>query len=162
MDGLQFRRVAGAEDLARLDAALAALSADLGDGHADQGNRLARALSGPHPAAHGVLALDGDTTAAAALFSPVYSTVRGAAGVFVSDLWVAPAERGRGLGRRMLAEVARSGAELWTADWLKLAVYDHSAAAQVFYRRLGFHPAQGMQEMRLDAADLRALMTRAG
>ena len=155
-----FRRVTGAEDLDRLDAALAALSADLGDGHPPQRDRLARALFGPAPVAHGLLALEGGATGAtlgAALFSPVYSTVRAAPGVFVSDLWVAPAARGRGLGRALLVQVAAAGGSLWGADWMKLAVYDHSAASQAFYRRLGFHPARGMQEMRLDAPALAAL-----
>lgn len=162
MDDPRFVRVVDAAGLARLDGALAALSADLGDAHAPQRARLHRALSGPHPAAHGLLALAGEDAVGAALFSPVYSTVRGAAGIYVSDLWVAPSVRGRGLGRRLLAEVARVGAELWGADWLKLAVYDHSTEAQAFYRRLGFHPAEGMREMRLDAARLAALIGRSG
>jgi ribosomal protein S18 acetylase RimI-like enzyme len=157
MGATRFVRVAGEEDLVRLDIALAKLSADLGDAHAAQRDSLRKALSGPHPVAQGLLALRDGATEGAALFSPVYSTVRGAAGVFVSDLWVAPAARGQGLGRQLLVEAARIGAELWAADWLKLAVYDASTETQAFYRRLGFHPAQGMREMRLDAVGLAAL-----
>lgn len=160
MAGLRFARVADDDGLALLDVALAALSANLGDPHPAQRDRLRHALFGPHPSAHGLLALQGDITLGAALFSPVYSTLRAAAGVFVSDLWVAPTARGQGLGRRLLAEVAGLGADLWAADWLKLAVYGHSTASQAFYRRLGFHPAQGMQEMRLDADGLTALIGR--
>lgn len=162
MAGLRFQSVACEEDLARLDEALGALSADLGDSHATQRDDLRRALFGPCPAAHGLLALREAETAGAALFSPVYSTVRGAAGVFVSDLWVSPLMRGQGVGRRVLAEVAAAGAKLWAADWLKLAVYDHSTASQEFYRRLGFQPALGMRDMRLDAARLAALTGRQG
>ncbi|MGY6409414.1 MAG: GNAT family N-acetyltransferase [Alkalilacustris sp.] len=160
--GLRLVRVADRADLARLERALAALSADLGDGHAATHDSLAGALFGPHPAAHGLLALEGEETCGAALFSPVYSTVAGAAGVYVSDLWVAPAARGRGLGRRLLAGVGAEADALWGAGWLKLAVYDHSTAAQAFYRRLGFAPALGMREMRLDAAGLAALRKETG
>jgi ribosomal protein S18 acetylase RimI-like enzyme len=161
MEEIAFRRVTEAE-LAPLEEALAALSADLGDAHAPQQAQLARAVLGPAPSAHGLLAVREGRTMGAALFSPVYSTVRAAAGVHVSDLWVAPQARGHGLGRALLAEVARAGAGLWAADWLKLAVYDHSRESQAFYRRLGFHPADGMQEMRLDAGATAALIGRAG
>ena len=159
-------RVADTADLDRLEAALAALSADLGDAHAAGRASLARALSGPHPAAYALLAQAdaqaGGQTLGAALFSPVYSTVVGSAGAYVSDLWVAPAARGQGLGRQLLVAVAEVGGRLWGAGWLKLAVYDHSTAAQGFYRRLGFAPTRGVQEMRLEAAGLAALREEAG
>ncbi len=160
MAELRLTRVACPADLERLEGALAALSADLGDPHAAGRDSLARALFGPNPAAHGLLAQAGDDTRGAALFSPVYSTVKGMAGVYVSDLWVAPAARGQGLGRRLLAAVADEAGALWGAGWLKLAVYDHSTAAQAFYRRLGFAPAQGQQELRLEAAGIAALRRR--
>lgn len=149
MHDIEFRNVAGADDLARLEAALRALSADIAEKNATDSVKLAQAILGVQPAAHGLLALREDQTLGAALYSPVFSTVRGAAGVYVSDLWVSAGMRGQGLGARLLAEVARAGAMRWQASWLKLAVYDHSHAAQHFYQRLGFEPARGMQELRL-------------
>lgn len=143
------RGVRDAADLARLEQALRALSADVGEDYAAQSATLAQALLGDTPAACGLLALQGDQTLGAALYSPVFSTVRGGAGVYVSDLWVSRAARSQGLGARLLAETARDGAARWQAGWLKLAVYDHSKAAQKFYQRLGFEPARGMQELRL-------------
>ena len=65
-------------------------------------------------------------------------------GSFVHDLAVGEAQRVRA------RKAARDGAARWQAGWLKLAVYDHSKAAQKFYKRLGFEPARGMQELRLD------------
>ncbi len=149
MHDTEFRNVAGADDLARLEAALRALSADIAENYATDSVKLAQAVLGVQPAAHGLLALREDQTLGAALYSPVFSTVRGAAGVYVSDLWVSAGMRGQGLGARLLAEVARAGAMRWQASWLKLAVYDHSEAAQQFYQRLGFEPARGLQELRL-------------
>ena len=162
MPGLRLTRVASPADLALLEAALAALSADLGDAHAAGRDSLARALFGPHPSAHGLLALANGQMLGAALFSPVFSTVMGTAGAFVSDLWVAPAARGQGVGRQLLLAVADEAGALWGAGWLKLVVYEHSTAAQGFYRRLGFAPARGQQEMRLEAAGLAGLREEAG
>lgn len=155
-----FRHVTGADDLVRLEAALRALSADLEEENATDTSALAQAVLGPSPAAYGLLALRGDQTRGAALYSPVFSTVRGAAGVYVSDLWISPEMRGQGLGARLLAEVARAGAVHWTATWLKLAVYDHSHAAQLFYQRLGFAPARGMQQLRLGPQAVADLIKR--
>lgn len=133
---------AGPADMERLSAALEHLSADLGDRHRAGANDLAAACGGANPACHGFLALLRDgTVIGAALVSPLYSTTRGAAGVYVSDLWVAPATRGSGLGRRLLGAVARFGAGRWQARFLKLTVYAENAEARVFYERLGFRPA---------------------
>ena len=157
---LSFRDVQDAGDLARLEAALRALSADIGEDYACPDAALGHALTGPHPAAHGLLALHQDQTLGAALYSPVFSTVRGAAGVYVSDLWVSSDARGQGIGARLLAQVAQKGARHWHAAWLKLAVYDHSTASQQFYQRLGFEHATGMQEMRLGAQGVSELIKR--
>ena len=160
-DEITFRSVQENSDIARLEAALRALSADIGEDYACPGATLAHALTGPHPAAQGLLALQQEHTLGAALYSPVFSTVRGAAGVYVSDLWVNGDSRGQGIGARLLAQVAQHSARLWHATWLKLAVYDHSTEAQQFYKRLGFEPAAGMQEMRLGAQGVSELIRRA-
>lgn len=144
-----FRNVADKADLARLEAGLRALSADIAEEYTTDSAILAQAVLGAQPAAQGLLAVNGGQTLGVALYSPLFSTVRGAAGVYVSDLWVSAEARGHGLGARLLAQVARDGAARWQATWLKLAVYDHSHSAQQFYQRLGFEPATGMQEMRL-------------
>lgn len=129
-------RLAGPGDMAALHQALSQLSADLGDRHVATEAALARACTAPQPAAYGFLA--GNGTQGAALAAPLFSTTRGDAGLYVSDLWVAPAARGTGLGRRILAHVARFGADRWGASFLKLSVYGENAAALAFYDRLGF------------------------
>lgn len=129
-------RLAAPGDMAALHAALTQLSADLGDRHGATMAALAAACSGPHPAAYGFLA--GDGPEGAALAAPLFSTTRGAAGLYVSDLWVAPAARGTGLGRRILAHVARFGADRWGATFIRLSAYGENAGALAFYDRLGF------------------------
>jgi ribosomal protein S18 acetylase RimI-like enzyme len=78
------------------------------------------------------------------------------AGVYVSDLWVSEATRGKGLGRRLLRAVAddagRSGAR-----FLKLVVYDDNPDARAFYDRLGFSASQGETILTLDETGLAAL-----
>src|SRR5262249_23766706 len=46
-----------------------------------------------------------------ALFFHTFSTFRGAPGLYLEDLFVYPQWRGRGFGRRLLAEVARVAVE---------------------------------------------------
>lgn len=136
----------GPADIAALADALAALSADLGDTHRAGARDLARACLGPAAVCRGLLARAGGARAGgapvgAALVSAIFSTTQGAAGAYVSDLWVAPAHRGRGLGRALLAAAAALAARRWEARFLKLAVYAGNAEALDFYRRLGFRHA---------------------
>ena len=158
---ITFRLVQDAGDLARLDGALRRLSADIAEDYATDTATLTRALMGAQPAALGLLALRGDDTLGAALYSPNFSTVRGAAGVYVSDLWVSSDARGQGLGARLLAQIAHDGAARWGAAWLRLAAYHHSHDALRFYARLGFVPANEQQELRLGAAGFATLIKRA-
>lgn len=151
-----FRAVETEADLRLLDGALRRLSDDLGDAHGAGLDGLRAALTGESPAAHGLLALE-EGLIGAALFSPIFSTVFGAAGVYVSDLWIAEAERGRGLGRTLLAEVARCAGALWRAEWMMLAVYAHTPASRRFYERLGFEAKDEVTQMRLPQAMMRRL-----
>lgn len=160
-DGVvEFRAVASPSDLARLEAALRALSADIREDFTAQSSALERAVLADQPAAHGLLALQAGRTLGAAFYSSAFSTVRGAAGVHLSDLWISTEARGQGLGARLLAQVAARGEAQWGATWLKLGVYDHSDAAQNFYKRLGFELVTGTQELRLDASAMADLIKR--
>jgi ribosomal protein S18 acetylase RimI-like enzyme len=147
----EFRAVTTEAEVVLLDCALRALSRDLGDRHVAGLDALRAGLTGDTPAAYGLLAMVDDLTGAA-LYSPVFSTAQGAAGVYVSDLWVDAATRGQGLGRAVLAEVARRAGTLWGAEWMTLAVYGHSTASRRFYERLGFAPQTRVTQMRLPRA----------
>ena len=153
---VDFRAVTTEADLILLDRALRALSADLGDSHLAGLDALRAGLMGDTPAAYGLLAVTHDLIGAA-LYSPVFSTALGAAGVYVSDLWVDSAARGRGLGRTVLAEVARRAGTGWGAEWMTLAVYGHSTASRLFYERLGFVPQDRVTQMRLPQAGFERL-----
>jgi ribosomal protein S18 acetylase RimI-like enzyme len=126
------------ETLEAFDRALRHLSEVLGDPHRAGMDELRVALFGGYPSAVGLLARSGDEAMGGALFSPVMSTSLGVAGVYVSDLWVAEAARGAGLGQSLLAAVARHADRLWQARFIKLISYGDNHGALGFYDRLGF------------------------
>jgi GNAT superfamily N-acetyltransferase len=70
-----------------------------------------------------------------ALFFPNYSTWQGRAGLYLEDIYVADWARGRGVGRHLMADLARIAlARGWAR--LDLAVLDWNPARR-FYEELG-------------------------
>ena len=67
---------------------------------------------------------------------PSFSTWRGQPGIFVQDLYVDAAYRGRGIGEALLRAVARRG-KAKGAGYLRLSVDIENRKAQAFYERLG-------------------------
>ncbi|WP_420395179.1 GNAT family N-acetyltransferase [Nioella sp.] len=139
-------------DLPMLDGALRMLSDDLVDTHRATLEALRKAGFGPCPAFHALLALSGDTAQGAVMFSPVFSTVRGMPGLYISDLWVSAQARGTGLGRRLLAAASARAGALWGAGYLRLDVYDSSPEAIGFYTKLGLAPMEGQRTLALSGA----------
>lgn len=153
MQGIAIR-AAGPGDVALLDAALRALSADLGDTHRATPEGLRAAGFGAQPAFRALLALAGDSALGAAVFSPLYSTTRGFPGAYVSDLWVAASARGAGLGPKLLAAVRDEARALWGAGFIRLAVYEENPRAIAFYERMGFAARTGETGMILEGPAL--------
>jgi ribosomal protein S18 acetylase RimI-like enzyme len=98
---------------------------------------LARHMSGPRPDIEGVIAERGSEAVGMILFFPWLSTWHGRLNLYIQDLYVAPAERRSGLGRRLLAAAAREG-RLRGCKGLLLAVETRNAEAARFYARMGF------------------------
>jgi ribosomal protein S18 acetylase RimI-like enzyme len=140
-------RPAAEWDLAPLDAALARLSREIGDPHRTGVEELGRALFGTPVLAWSRVADGAQGLAGAVLFAPLFSTVRGGPGVFVSDLWVDPAYRGTGLGVALLGSAADHAGALWGAGFMRLSVHDENRRARDLYRRLGFDPVSGETTM---------------
>ena len=74
-----------------------------------------------------------------------FSTFRGRHGIYVEDLFVRPAFRKRGIGKALMARLAKSCVdEGWARfEW---AVLDWNASSIAFYRSIG---AQVMDEWRI-------------
>ena len=97
---------------------------------------LAASLFGPRPYAEVVFACLDGTPVGFALFFHNFSTLLGKPGIYLEDLFVRPQARGRGIGRRLLAWLARTTLERGCArlDW---AVLDWNAPSIAFYRSVG-------------------------
>ena len=93
-------------------------------------------LFGARPDAEVVIAWAGDEATGFALFFHNYSTFLGRRGLYLEDLFVRPAWRGRGLGRRLLAHLAALAVERGCGrfEW---AVLDWNEDAIRFYRSVG-------------------------
>lgn len=88
-----------------------------------------------------------------------YSTWEGRAGLFVEDLYVAPEARRFGVGRRLLAAVARRAVERGCRR-VDLNVL-HWNPARDFYDRVGFKHMEDWRPYRLTGAALAALAEQA-
>ena len=117
---------------------------------------LRESLFGAAPAAEVVLVSHGDETAGFALWFRSYSTFLARPGIYLEDLFVFPAHRGRGLGRRLLAHLARTAVERGYGR-LEWAVLDWNVDAIRFYDSLGAVPMGDWTTYRLTGDPLAAL-----
>ncbi|MBA4028955.1 MAG: N-acetyltransferase [Planctomyces sp.] len=114
------------------------------------------ALFGLRPAAEAALAHWGDEPAGVAIYFTNFSTFLGRPGLYLEDLFVRPAFRGRGVGGALLAHLAalvqqrRGGRVEWS-------VLDWNTPAIGFYQRIGAAPRSGWTTYRLDQPALAQL-----
>jgi GNAT superfamily N-acetyltransferase len=94
-----------------------------------------------------------------ALYFHNYSTWRGHTGVYLEDIFVRPAFRGRGIGKALFAAVAAIAVEEGCPR-LEWAVLDWNTPAIDFYRSLGATPLTKWTTMRLSGEPLAALATQ--
>jgi len=103
---------------------------------------LRRHLFGEPRYAHALLAEWEDTAAAFALYFFNYSTFLCRPGLYLEDLYVRPAFRGRGIGSALLRELER-GARERGCGRLECAVLDWNQPAIDFYLDFGASPNEG-------------------
>lgn len=89
-----------------------------------------------------------------ALFFPNYSTFLTGWGIYLEDLFVEPEARGRGIGKALLAAVARE-AVLRGARRLDWSVLTWNEGAIGFYQSIGAKPMDDWKTMRLSGEALR-------
>jgi GNAT superfamily N-acetyltransferase len=117
-------------------------------------DRLREHLFGPRPFAEVLLAEEAGAVVGYALFFHNYSTFRGRPTLFLEDLFVEPAHRGKGHGQALLRALARLAVE---RDCVRLewSVLDWNEPAIRFYRALGAVPLDGWTVYRLTGEALR-------
>ena len=91
-----------------------------------------------------------------ALFFHNFSTFEGRPGIYLEDLFVRPEARGKGLGKALLAALARLVVERGCAR-LEWAVLDWNEPSIGFYKSLGARPMDEWTVMRVDGPALEAL-----
>jgi GNAT superfamily N-acetyltransferase len=117
---------------------------------------VARALFAPHPRVFCDLAAWDGEPAGFALWFYNYSTFRGRHGIYLEDLFVKPAFRGKGIGKALLAHLAKRAVaegcarvEWWVLDWNEPSIK--------FYESLGAIPMEEWTVFRLTGDALKRL-----
>jgi GNAT superfamily N-acetyltransferase len=100
------------------------------------------ALFGERPVIEAVIASVDDEPVGYALFFPNFSTFLGKPGLYLEDLYVRPAARGAGVGRKLLQHLAHLVIE---RGWgrLEWSVLDWNEPSIAFYKKMG---AKAMDE----------------
>lgn len=114
------------------------------------------ALFGPNPRAFCDIAeWDGEAVGFSVWFY-TYSTFSGRHGIWLEDLYVRPDQRGRGIGKALIARLAKRCLDeglprlaWWVLDW--------NEPSRVFYRSIGAKAQDEWTVKRLDGAALAAL-----
>lgn len=156
-------RAAQAEDATVIHAMILALAEDVGsemrvESTADDFLRLG--FSSPE-LFKALIAERGGEAVGLCLYFYSFSSWMGRRGVYVQDLYVAPGQRGTGLGRKLVAETARIAAEQG-ATYLRLSVDRSNVSAQSFYSGIGMQPAQNEMIFKVSGKDFQALINKGG
>jgi GNAT superfamily N-acetyltransferase len=117
---------------------------------------LRHTLFGPRPYAEVLIARLGERPVGYALFFHNYSTFLARPGIYLEDVYVRPASRGRGVGKALLREVARVARER-DCGRLEWSVLDWNQPSIDFYLSLGAKPLDEWTMYRMDEAAIAAL-----
>ncbi len=122
-------------------------------------SQLRATLFGVRPAAEVLIAELAGTPVGFALFFQSYSTFLGRPGLYLEDLFVRPAARGRGVGAALMSACARIAVQRQYGrfEW---AVLDWNEPALKFYAALGANQLGDWTVQRLVGAPLAQLAER--
>lgn len=117
---------------------------------------LSRTLFGGTPSAEVYLLLEDEQIAGMALFFHNYSTFLGKPGLYLEDMYIRPAYRGRGYGRKLLAFLANLAVQRGCGrfEW---SVLDWNNPAIQLYKSLGAQPLEDWTQFRLTGENLNKL-----
>jgi GNAT superfamily N-acetyltransferase len=117
---------------------------------------LREVLFGAAPAAEVIIGFEGDTPVGIAIFFHNFSTFLGRRGLYLEDLFVKPAYRGRGYGKALLTRLAQLAVARGCGR-LEWSVLDWNEPAIGFYKSLGAVPMDEWTVFRLTGDALTAL-----
>ena len=117
---------------------------------------LKRHLFGDRPYAEVLLVEEDAQPAGFALFFNNFSTFLGKPGIYLEDLFVDPAHRGKGFGKALLNRLAELAVERGCGR-LEWSVLDWNQPSIDFYLSLGAKPVEGWTVYRLAGGELTSL-----
>ena len=102
---------------------------------------------------HALIAYEGDVPVGYAVYFYTYSTFVGRRGLYLEDLYVKPEARGKGFGRALLGQLARTAKDhdCWRMEW---AVLNWNESAINFYQSLGATPMNEWSTYRISGVAL--------
>lgn len=103
-----------------------------------------------------LLAMEGDTAVGIALYFYNFSTFLGRAGIYLEDLFVKEAYRGKGYGKALLKELARIAVEQGCGR-LEWSCLDWNQPSIDFYLSLGAIPMDDWTQYRVTGDTLKEL-----
>lgn len=117
---------------------------------------LHQTLFGPDRVAYAVVAHAGKVPAGFAIYFISFSTFLAKPGLYLEDLYVRPEWRGRGLGRKLLAHLARIAIDrgFGRMEW---SVLNWNEMALRVYRAAGARPLREWTVQRLTGDSLKAM-----
>ena len=115
-----------------------------------------RALFGPHPKVHALIAEWNGAAAGFAVYFFNFSTWTGRHGVYLEELYVRDSARGRGIGKALLVRLARIARanDCARVEW---SVLDWNEPAIGFYKSLGAAPMDAWTVYRVEGDALARL-----
>ncbi len=113
-------------------------------------------IFGPNPVAEVLLAYSDDEPVGFALYFRNFSTFLGQPGIYLEDLFVEPGHRGKGIGKALLARLAKTALERGYGR-LEWAVLDWNTPSIEFYRSLGAVPLDEWTQYRVTGEALSRL-----
>jgi len=116
-------------------------------------DRLRASLFGQRPYAEAVIAYHNDKPIGYAIYFFTYSSFVGLPGLYLEDLFVVPESRASGIGRQVLAHVARKAVERGCVR-MEWAVLNWNESAIGFYKSLGAEPMNEWTVYRLSGNNL--------
>ena len=117
------------------------------------------ALFGTPPRAWALIVEDAGTPIGIALWFYNFSTFAGRPGLYLEDIFIDPAKRGRGIGRAVFRHLAARALDEGCAR-MEWAVLDWNAPSVAFYRSMGAVGMEDWTTQRLTGAALAAVAGR--
>ena len=118
--------------------------------------KLHATLFGPKPYVEAIIAYENDSPVAFAIYFFTYTSFAGLPCLYLEDIFVRQAARGLGIGRQLLAFLARRASQRGCGR-MEWSVLNWNEPAMAFYKKLGAEPVNDWIVFRLAKEKLEEL-----